>query len=205
MHVRGFALPYCYTDGVLTSPTRHSSVGGVVRQQAVSCADLREPNSVPFVEVQNRRRTVHNERFRKYHECHFRKSAVSPWWRTSAPASQSGTPPSTQAKPQPGATAPDALRPPAPPGPQHAQVDVEQVLDGLLEKKGQKLDWRHSIVDLMKLIDLDSSLNARKELAQELHYSGETNDSAAMNIWLHKQVMTKLSENGGTVSANLKH
>ena len=69
----------------------------------------------------------------------------------------------------------------------------------------QKLDYRHSIVDLMKLLDLDSSLAARKELAKELHYTGDTNDSAAMNVWLHKQVMRKLAENGGKVPDDLKN
>jgi hypothetical protein len=84
-------------------------------------------------------------------------------------------------------------------------VDVEAVLNGLAKQKKEKLNWRTSIVDLMKLLDLDSSLAARKQLAAELHYSGDTNDSAAMNIWLHKQVMTKLAENGGKVPADLKH
>ena len=77
-------------------------------------------------------------------------------------------------------------------------------MDDLAGKAGQKLDWRKSIVDLMKLLDLDSSLGARKELAKELNYSGDTNDSAAMNIWLHKQVMIKLAENGGKVPDSLK-
>jgi hypothetical protein len=71
-------------------------------------------------------------------------------------------------------------------------------------KNSQQLNWRTSIVDLMKLLDLDSSLNARKELATELHYTGDKNDSASMNIWLHKQVMQKLAENGGKVPDNLK-
>jgi hypothetical protein len=84
------------------------------------------------------------------------------------------------------------------------QVDVAEVLTKLLAEKKEKLDWRHSIVDLMKLLDLDSSLSARKELAQELHYSGDMNDSAAMNVWLHKQVMQKLAENGGKVPEELK-
>jgi hypothetical protein len=84
-------------------------------------------------------------------------------------------------------------------------VDVEAVLTGMASKAGQTLDWRHSIVDLMKLLGLDSSLTARKELAQELGYSGDTNDSASMNIWLHKQVMQKLAENGGKVPDSLKH
>ena len=78
-------------------------------------------------------------------------------------------------------------------------------MDNLAAQSGQRLDWRHSIVDLMKLINLDSSLAARKELAQELHYTGDTNDSASMNVWLHKQVMTKLAENGGKVPDELKH
>ena len=84
------------------------------------------------------------------------------------------------------------------------QIDVEAVLTGLASKNPEKLDWRRSIVDLMKLLKLDSSLTARKQLAQELHYSGDTNDSASMNIWLHKQVMQKLAENGGKVPADLK-
>jgi uncharacterized protein DUF3597 len=84
-------------------------------------------------------------------------------------------------------------------------VDVTSVLDGLAAKNQQKLDWRHSIVDMMKLLDLDSSLTARKELATELHYTGDTSDSASMNIWLHKQVMQKLAENGGRVPDELKH
>ena len=83
-------------------------------------------------------------------------------------------------------------------------VDVEAVLSGMDKNAGQKLDWRHSIVDLMKLLNLDSSLSARKELAQELHYTGDTNDSASMNIWLHKQVMQKLAENGGKVPDSLR-
>jgi hypothetical protein len=83
-------------------------------------------------------------------------------------------------------------------------VDVEAVLTHLASQNHEKLDWRKSIVDLMKLLNLDSSLHARKELAKELHYSGDTNDSASMNIWLHKQVMTKLAENGGKVPDSLK-
>lgn len=83
-------------------------------------------------------------------------------------------------------------------------VDVEVVLNDLAKKKKEKLNWRTSIVDLMKLLDLDSSQTARKELAKELHYSGDTNDSAAMNVWLHKQVMQKLAANGGKVPADLK-
>jgi hypothetical protein len=85
-----------------------------------------------------------------------------------------------------------------------AAVDVEAILTDLAKKNKEKLDWRKSIVDLMKLLDLDSSLTARKALATELKYSGDMNDSAKMNIWLHKQVMIKLAENGGKVPADLK-
>jgi hypothetical protein len=84
------------------------------------------------------------------------------------------------------------------------QVDIAEVLDGMAAKAGQKLNWRSSIVDLMKLVGLDSSLAARKELATDLHYSGDTNDSATMNVWLHKQVMAKLAANGGKVPEDLK-
>jgi hypothetical protein len=86
-----------------------------------------------------------------------------------------------------------------------SQVDVEAVLTGLAAKNKEKLDWRKSIVDLMKLLNLDSSFAARKELAKELGYTGDTGDSASMNIWLHKQVMTKLAANGGKVPADLVH
>lgn len=82
-------------------------------------------------------------------------------------------------------------------------VDVELVLETKAAGAGQKLDWQHSIVDLMKLVGIDSSLANRRELAQELGYTGDTNDTATMNIWLHKQVLRKLSENGGRVPANL--
>jgi len=85
-----------------------------------------------------------------------------------------------------------------------SQVDVEAVLNKLASQNRGKLDWRKSIVDLMKLLKLDSSLSARQELTKELHYSGDTKDSAAMNIWLHKQVMIKLAENGGKVPDDLR-
>ena len=82
-------------------------------------------------------------------------------------------------------------------------VDVETVLETMAAGTKQTLDWRHSIVDLMKLVGIDSSLANRKALAQELGYTGDTSDSATMNVWLHKQVLRKLSENGGHVPANL--
>jgi hypothetical protein len=115
---------------------------------------------------------------------------------------------SAKADPSPAAAAP-ATPAAAPSGSATAapatQVDVAAVLTEMASKNREKLDWRHSIVDLMKLLGLDSSLAARKELAKELHYSGDMNDSASMNIWLHKQVMTKLAENGGKVPDDLKH
>ena len=82
-------------------------------------------------------------------------------------------------------------------------VDVAAVLDGMAAKNNEKLDWKHSIVDLMTLLDMDSSIAARRDLAADLSYTGDTNDSASMNIWLHKQVMKKLAENGGNVPADL--
>ena len=85
-----------------------------------------------------------------------------------------------------------------------AEIDVEQMLDAKASGSGQKLNWKTSIVDLMKLLDLDSSLASRKELAQELHYTGDTNDSSTMNLWLHRQVMNKVAANGGKVPADLK-
>ena len=86
-----------------------------------------------------------------------------------------------------------------------ATVDVAPILDAAVKAKGEKLEWRTSIVDLMKALDIDSSLSARKELAKELGYTGDTNDSASMNIWLHKQVMAKFAANGGKLPDDLKH
>jgi Domain of unknown function (DUF3597) len=84
-------------------------------------------------------------------------------------------------------------------------VDVAPILDKAVAAKHEKLEWRTSIVDLMKALDIDSSLGARKELAKELGYSGDTNDSASMNVWLHKQVMAKLAANGGKLPPEIKH
>jgi hypothetical protein len=84
-------------------------------------------------------------------------------------------------------------------------VDVAAILDALNEKHPEELDWRKSIVDLMKLVGLDSSLTARKQLAAELNYKGDTSDSASMNIWLHKQMMAKIAANGGKLPADLAH
>jgi hypothetical protein len=86
-----------------------------------------------------------------------------------------------------------------------SSVDVEAILAGLAAKSGQPSNWKTSIVDLMKLLGMDSSLTERVSLAKELGYTGDTNDTATMNVWLIKQVMTKLAESGGKVSANLMH
>lgn len=83
-------------------------------------------------------------------------------------------------------------------------VDAEAILNALLADSGQTLNWQNSIVDLLKLLGLDSSLEARKKLAAELNYNGSTEDSAAMNMWLHKEVMSKIAANGGKLPADLQ-
>ena len=117
-----------------------------------------------------------------------------------------------QPQAQPAATAAQpAAAPSSVPSPQAMpatvplqEVDVHAVLMELAARQGEKLNWQQSIVDLLKVVGLDSSLEARKELAKELNYSGDTSDSASMNIWLHKQVIEKLAENGGKLPENLK-
>ena len=104
------------------------------------------------------------------------------------------------AAPAPG-SAPSA----APSGAPAQSVDVAEIVDKAVAAQKEKLEWRTSIVDLMKALNIDSSLSARKELAKELGYSGDTNDSASMNIWLHKQVMAKLAANGGKLPPEIKH
>ena len=116
---------------------------------------------------------------------------------TSAQAAEAPSAPSSSSAPASGGV--------MPPKQAAGSVDVDAALTKLAAANKEKLDWKHSIVDLMKLLNLDSSLTARKELAKELHYSGDTSDSAAMNIWLQKQVMQKLAENGGKVPADLLH
>jgi hypothetical protein len=126
----------------------------------------------------------------------------------------SATPAPGGAAPAPGGSAPASGSAPAgtssssasaAPAAPAQSVDVAAIVDKAASAKGEKLEWRTSIVDLMKALDIDSSLTARKELAKELGYSGDTNDSATMNIWLHKQVMTKLAANGGKLPPDIKH
>ncbi|TWH01161.1 uncharacterized protein DUF3597 [Mesorhizobium sp. J18] len=122
----------------------------------------------------------------------------------NAAAAPSASPASPDSAPTaaPGAESAAAPEPVAAPTADAGQpVDVEAILEKAVAAKGQKLNWRTSIVDLMKALDLDSSLSARKELAQELNYTGDMKDSAAMNIWLHKTLMKRLAENGGKVPA----
>jgi hypothetical protein len=115
-----------------------------------------------------------------------------------APASAPGST-TVAAATGPASTAAGATTAPA------GSVDIAAILDALNEKNPETLDWRKSIVDLMKLLGLDSSLTARKELASELHYAGDANDSASMNIWLHKEVMAKIAANGGKLPPDLTH
>ena len=122
-------------------------------------------------------------------------SATTP----TAPAggSLSGAPASTaSAEPAP---------PPAAPVAPPQSVDIAAILDTAVAAHHEKLEWRTSIVDLMKALDIDSSLAARKELAKELGYTGDTNDSASMNVWLHKQMMAQLAANGGKLPPEIKH
>ncbi|WP_407146056.1 DUF3597 domain-containing protein [Bradyrhizobium sp. ORS 86] len=123
---------------------------------------------------------------------------------TAAPAGGAATT-TAPAGGSPSASA-SSSSPAAAPGAAPAQtVDVAPILDAAVAAKKEKLEWRTSIVDLMKALDIDSSLGARKELAKELGYTGDTNDSASMNIWLHKQVMAKLAANGGKLPPDIKH
>ena len=117
---------------------------------------------------------------------------------TAAPASGAPAGSAPAAGASPTATA-------APAGAPTQTVDVAPILDKAVAAKKEKLEWRTSIVDLMKALDIDSSLSARKELAKELGYTGDTSDSASMNIWLHKQVMAKLAANGGKLPPEIKH
>lgn len=117
-----------------------------------------------------------------------------------ASAAPAGSAPSGSA---PAGAAPSGSAPASAPA---ATVDVAAIVDkAAAAHKDEKLEWRTSIVDLMKALDIDSSLAARKDLAKELGYSGDMNDSASMNVWLHKQVMSKLAANGGKLPPEIKH
>ena len=112
----------------------------------------------------------------------------------------------TAAAPAPTAAAPTpapAVTAASATAPQPEPVDVAGILDFKNSVRDQKLNWRTSIVDLMKLVGLESSLAERKELADELGYTGDKSDSASMNIWLHKQVMQKIADNGGQLPRDM--
>jgi hypothetical protein len=127
--------------------------------------------------------------FDKIRDAIFRKANAAP------------VPPSTQASTTATPQAPASVETKAAPSTQ--AVDVSAILEKAAASKKHKLNWRTSVVDLMKALDLDSSLDARKKLATELSYTGDTKDSAKMNVWLHKALMKKLAENGGKVPADL--
>ncbi|MGR9172106.1 DUF3597 domain-containing protein [Rhizobium sp. KDH_Rht_773_N] len=142
----------------------------------------------------------------------FGKAQAAPVPEPAAAAPQAGAPASSPAQPTAAAkpaAAPASASPAGPAGASPAspsptsKADIEQILNAAVKKSGQKLDWRHSIVDLMKALGMDASLAERKELAAELGYTGDTGDSAKMNMFLHKALMKKLSENGGKVPADL--
>jgi len=118
-------------------------------------------------------------------------ASVTPAAGSASPSSAS---PSTSASAGPAGAAAKPI----------SRADVEAILAKLDAEQREDLDWKNSIVDLMKLLKLDSSLGARKQLAQELGYTGALDGSAAMNVWLQKQVMTKLAESGGKVPDSLR-
>jgi hypothetical protein len=127
---------------------------------------------------------------------HGSAAGATPGGSSAAPTTKSAT-----SAPAPTGTAP----PPLAPGRPLTREEVTAQIKKLADAQGERLNWRESIVDLMKLLKLDSSLAARKQLAQELGYTGALDGSAEMNIWLHEQVMTKLAEGGGKVPESLKH
>jgi hypothetical protein len=123
-------------------------------------------------------------------------SAATPAAPTGGSSSSGGGAPASSASAAPAPSSP--IAPPQ-------SVDVAAIMDKAVAAHHEKLEWRTSIVDMMKALDIDSSLAARKELAKELGYSGDTNDSASMNVWLHKQMMAQLAANGGKLPPEIKH
>ncbi|HYW50555.1 MAG TPA: DUF3597 domain-containing protein [Gemmatimonadaceae bacterium] len=109
--------------------------------------------------------------------------------------------PETAAPAAPAAPAASASA--ATPAPVIPLLDVEAVLTFMASKNPQKLNWETSIVDLMKLLGMESSLAERRELADELGYTGDKQDTATMNMWLHKEVMRQFAANGGHVPASM--
>lgn len=130
----------------------------------------------------------------------FGRAEASPASATAAPASGTVAAPAMAS----AAEATTATSAAAPAPPVMNAIDFEKVMAAKAVQAGQKLNWQTSIVDLMKLLEIDSSLESRKALATELSYAGDMGDSATMNVWLHKQVMKKVAENGGEVPASLR-
>ncbi len=136
--------------------------------------------------------------FDKIKHAIFGEAQAAPVTQAAAPKIEPAQAPvSPSAAPSPAPSAAPAATPSA------AAVDIVSALDAAVKKSGQKLDWRRSIVDLMKAVGMDASLAERKELATELGYTGDTHDTATMNMFLHKALMKRLSENGGKVPADL--
>jgi hypothetical protein len=121
---------------------------------------------------------------------------------STPPTAAANAPAATQMASQASASPAQASSTPSPTAPT-ASVDVAPILDAAVKKSGQKLDWKHSIVDLMKALGMDATLEERKELAAELDYRGDLHDSATMNTFLHKALLQKLAQNGGKVPAEL--
>jgi hypothetical protein len=124
--------------------------------------------------------------------------------KSSAPGTTAATGSTTGSTTTGSTTASAAPAPGSTPGKAMTIDQVNGMIQNLAAGQHEDLNWKQSIVDLMKLLKLDSSLGARKQLAQELGYTGAPNGSAEMNIWLHQQVMTKLAESGGVVPDSLK-
>lgn len=118
------------------------------------------------------------------------KSAIFGSSATRAPQGPATTTPAQASQPSPSSG---------------IQVDIDAILSAKAATKPEKLNWQSSIVDLMKLVDIDPSLENRKALASELGYTGDTQDTANMNVWLHRQVMQQLAAAGGKVPQSLRH
>ena len=137
------------------------------------------------------------------HDAQIAKQAAETIGRASAEQVAAAPTVTPTAGPAPKVSPTVAMAPSASAGSPSQPVDVSAVMDAAVARSGQDLNWKTSIVDLMKALDLDSSITARKELADELGYTGDKSDSASMNIWLHKQVLTQLAANGGKVPDTL--
>lgn len=119
----------------------------------------------------------------------------------SAIFDHAGTTPATG----PVATSDSTISPAAAPAAAPRSVEIAPILDKAVATKNEKLEWRTSIVDFMKALDIDTSRATRQQLAKELGYTGDANDSASMNVWLHKEVMEKLAASGGRLPPEIKH